>query len=132
MKKVAGTLRLDLAQFRELEAFAQFGSELDKATMQQLERGRRTVEILKQPQYEPMPVAEQVAIIFAVTKGYLDDVPVDQVRDFERAFLEFVRNSRPELLEKIRAEKELTDEVSQALVDAVEAFKQDFRPAVES
>ena len=127
MKKVAGTLRLDLAQFRELEAFAQFGSELDKATMQQLERGRRTVEILKQPQYEPMPVAEQVAIIFAVTKGYLDDVPVEQVRDFERSFLEFARNSRPELLEKIRAERELSDEVSASLVDAIETFKQDFR-----
>ena len=131
MKKVAGTLRLDLAQFRELEAFAQFGSELDKATMQQLERGRRTVEILKQPQYEPMPVAEQVAIIFAVTKGYLDDVPVEDVRAFERSFLEFARNSRPELLEKIRAEKELTDEVSAALIDAVETFKKDFLPAAE-
>ena len=131
MKKVAGTLRLDLAQFRELEAFAQFGSELDKATMQQLERGRRTVEILKQPQYEPMPVAEQVAIIFAVTKGYLDDVPLDQVRAFEKSFLEFTRNSRPEVLEKIRTQKELTDEVSQALVDAVETFKQDFLPAAE-
>jgi len=131
MKKVAGTLRLDLAQFRELEAFAQFGSELDKATMQQLERGRRTVEILKQPQYEPMPVAEQVAIIFAVTKGYLDDVPVENVRAFERSFLEFARNSRPDVLEKIRAQKELTDEVSAALVDAVETFKQDFLPAAE-
>jgi F-type H+-transporting ATPase subunit alpha len=131
MKKVAGTLRLDLAQFRELEAFAQFGSELDKATMQQLERGRRTVEILKQPQYEPMPVAEQVAIIFAVTKGYLDDVPVENVRAFEKAFLEFARNSRPEVLEKIRTERELTDEVSTALVDAVEAFKKDFLPSGE-
>jgi F-type H+-transporting ATPase subunit alpha len=131
MKKVAGTLRLDLAQFRELEAFAQFGSELDKATMQQLERGRRTVEILKQPQYEPMPVAEQVAIIFAVTKGYLDDVPLENVRAFEKSFLEFARNSRPEVLEKIRAEKELTDEVSAALVDAVETFKKDFLPAAE-
>jgi F-type H+-transporting ATPase subunit alpha len=131
MKKVAGTLRLDLAQFRELEAFAQFGSELDKATMQQLERGRRTVEILKQPQYEPMPVAEQVAIIFAVTKGYLDDVPVENVRAFERAFLEFARNSRPEVLEKIRAQKELTDEVSAALVDAVGTFKKDFLPSAE-
>jgi F-type H+-transporting ATPase subunit alpha len=131
MKKVAGTLRLDLAQFRELEAFAQFGSELDKATMQQLERGRRTVEILKQPQYEPMPVAEQVAIIFAVTKGYLDDVPLEDVRAFEKSFLEFARNSRPEVLEKIRAQKELTDEVSAALVDAVETFKRDFLPAVE-
>jgi len=131
MKKVAGTLRLDLAQFRELEAFAQFGSELDKATMQQLERGRRTVEILKQPQYEPMPVAEQVAIIFAVTKGYLDDVPLENVRAFEQSFLEFARNSRPEVLEKIRAQKELTDEVSAALVDAVETFKKDFLPAAE-
>src|SRR5687767_13618781 len=131
MKKVAGTLRLDLAQFRELEAFAQFGSELDKATMQQLERGRRTVEILKQPQYEPMPVAEQVAIIFAVTKGYLDDVPLEDVRAFEKSFLEFARNSRPEVLEKIRSHKELTDEVSAALVDAVETFKRDFLPAAE-
>src|SRR5687767_4326606 len=131
MRQVAGRLRLDLAQYRELEAFAQFGSELDKATMQQLERGRRTVEILKQPQYEPMPVAEQVAIIFAVTKGYLDDVPLEDVRAFEKSFLEFARNSRPEVLEKIRSHKELTDEVSAALVDAVETFKRDFLPAAE-
>ncbi len=132
MKKVAGTLRLDLAQFRELEAFAQFGSELDKATMRQLERGRRTVEILKQPQYSPMPVAEQIAVIYAVTKGYLDDVPVEDVRAFENDFLEFLRNSRPEALGKIREQKELNEEVEKALVDAIEAFRKDFGPAGEA
>ncbi|CAN5125761.1 F0F1 ATP synthase subunit alpha [soil metagenome] len=132
MKKVAGTLRLDLAQFRELEAFAQFGSELDKATMRQLERGRRTVEILKQPQYSPMPVAEQIAVIYAVTKGYLDDVPVEDVRAFENDFLEFLRNSRPEALGKIREQKELNEEVEKALVDAIEAFRKGFGPAGEA
>ena len=87
MKQVAGPLRLSLAQFRELEAFAQFGSDLDAATQRQLDRGARLVEMLKQPQYQPMPVEKQVAIIFAVTKGFLDDVPVPQVRKWERDFL---------------------------------------------
>jgi F-type H+-transporting ATPase subunit alpha len=122
MKKVAGSLRLDLAQYRELEAFAQFGSELDKSTLQQLERGRRMVEVLKQRQYEPMPVAEQVAILWAGANGHLDDVPVDRVREFERDFLEYLRNAHPEVLEKIRSEKELSDDVVKMLEAAVEGF----------
>ena len=132
MKSVAGRLRLDLAQFRELEAFAQFGSELDKATRQQLERGRRMVELLKQPQYQPMPVEEQVAIIFAGTRGHLDDVPVDQVRSFETKYLEFLRTSRSEVLEKIRTEKELTDEIEESLSESVKKFKNDFMSGIES
>ncbi len=126
MKKVAGSLRLDLAQYRELEAFAQFGSELDKSTMQQLERGRRMVEILKQPQYRPMPVAEQVAILWAAANGHLDDVPIARVRDFERDLLEDLRNAHPEVLEKIRSEKELSDEVVTGLKSAVEGFRKGF------
>jgi len=129
MKKVAGSLRLDLAQYRELEAFAQFGSELDKSTMQQLERGRRMVEMLKQKQYEPMPVAEQVAILWAATNGHLDDVPVDQVREFERAYLEHMRNAHPQVLEKIRSEKELSDDVVGMLTKAVEDFRKGYAPA---
>jgi F-type H+-transporting ATPase subunit alpha len=132
MKKVAGSLRLDLAQYRELEAFAQFGSELDKSTMQQLERGRRMVEILKQKQYEPMPVAEQVAILWAGANGHLDDVPIDRVREFERDYLEYVRNAHPEVLEKIRAEKELSDEVVKMLEEAVAGFRKGFAPAGEA
>jgi len=128
MKQIAGRLRLDLAQFRELEAFAQFGSELDKSTQQQLDRGRRMVELLKQPQYQPMPVAEQVAMIFAGTRGHLDDVPVDRVDEFEEKFLEYLRSSRPEALEKIREEKKLTDEIESLLADAAERFTRDFMP----
>jgi F-type H+-transporting ATPase subunit alpha len=132
MKKVAGSLRLDLAQYRELEAFAQFGSELDKSTMQQLERGRRMVEILKQKQYEPMPVAEQVAILWAGANGHLDDVPIDRVREFERDYLEYIRNAHPQVLEKIRSEKELSDEVVKMLEEAVEGFRKGFAPAGEA
>ncbi|HUP01868.1 MAG TPA: F0F1 ATP synthase subunit alpha [Gemmatimonadota bacterium] len=132
MKKVAGTLRLDLAQFRELEAFAQFGSELDKATLRQLERGRRTVEILKQPQFEPMEVAEQVAVIYAVTKGYLDDVPVENVREFEQHYLDYARSSRAEVLQKIAEQKELSEDVEKALVDSIESFRKDFHAAGEA
>lgn len=101
MKKYAGSLRLDLAQFRELEAFAQLGTELDAATQKQLDRGQRLVEILKQGQYEPMTVSEQVAIIFAGSQGYLDKVPVNQVKDFEKKFIKFLNEAHPELLEEI-------------------------------
>ncbi len=132
MKKVAGSLRLDLAQFRELEAFAQFGSELDRATQRQLERGRRTVEILKQPQFEPMPVAEQVAVIYAVTNGRFDAIPVEKVREAEEDLLDYIRSSHPEVLEKLREEKELTDDVKKALDEAIESFLHGFAPAAES
>src|SRR5205823_682835 len=111
MKQVAGTLRLDLAQYRELAAFAQFGSDLDKATQAQLARGQRLTEILKQPQYKPMPVEQQVLIIWAATSGYLDDVPVDQCRRFEADLLNFVENSHPGLLNALREKKALTDEI---------------------
>lgn len=124
MRQVAGRLRLDLAQFRSLAAFAQFGaSDLDPATRQQLERGQRLTEILKQNQYQPMPVAEQVAIIWAATNGHLDDVPVDQVRAFEAEYLDTLRTAHAELLARIAAEKQLSDETNAALKTATENFR---------
>ncbi|MCK5440161.1 MAG: F0F1 ATP synthase subunit alpha, partial [Gemmatimonadetes bacterium] len=129
MKKIAGTLRLDLAQYRDLEAFAQLGSELDRATLAQLERGRRTVEVLKQPQYEPMPVAEQVAVIYAVTQGHLDDVPIDGVRQFESDYLDYLRSSHPAVLELIDDEGELTEQVEKALLESIAGFKRGFMAA---
>ena len=112
MKQVAGTLRLDLAQFRELQAFAQFGSDLDKATQAQLARGQRLTEILKQPQYQPMDVEKQVLVIWAATNGYTDDIAVEDVQRFrERNYLSFVENSHPGLLQSIREKKSLTDEI---------------------
>jgi len=109
MKKYAGSLRLDLAQFRELEAFAQLGTELDPATQRQLDRGQRLVEVLKQNQYEPMSVDEQVAIIYAGTQGYLDKIPVPEVKKFEKEFLKFLRDAHPELLDGILSTGELKD-----------------------
>jgi F-type H+-transporting ATPase subunit alpha len=123
MKQVAGTLRLDLAQFRELQAFAQFGSDLDKATQAQLARGRRLVEILKQPQYQPMDVASQVLVIWAATGGHLDDVPVEDVRRFETELLRFVENSHPGLLQNIREKQSLTDDIKADLAQALADFK---------
>jgi F-type H+-transporting ATPase subunit alpha len=129
MKKVAGPMRLSLAQYRELEAFAQFGSDLDAATQRQLARGARTVEILKQPQYQPVPVEEQVAVIYAVTNGYLDGVDVVSVRKWEQDFLAWARASRPQVLEGIRTKKELSDDVVAELKSALEAFAPMFRAA---
>ena len=123
MKQVAGTLRIDLAQFRELQAFAQFGSDLDKATQAQLARGQRLVEILKQAQYRPMPIENQVVAIWAASNGFTDDVPVDDVRSFEAALLKFVENSHPGLLENIREKKSLTDEIKSDLEQALKDFK---------
>ncbi|WP_139491088.1 F0F1 ATP synthase subunit alpha [Brevibacillus dissolubilis] len=124
MKKVAGPLRLDLAQYRELAAFAQFGSDLDKATQARLTRGERTVEILKQGQYEPMPVEKQVISIYAVTKGFTDDIPVGDVRRFEKEFLSWIDSNRPQLFEHIRTTKDLPDEND--LKAAIEEFKKGF------
>jgi F-type H+-transporting ATPase subunit alpha len=124
MKSVAGTLRLDLAQYRELAAFSQFGSDLDKATQAQLARGQRLTEILKQPQYKPMPVEQQVLIIWAATSGYLDDVPVDQLRRFETEVTDFIQNSHPGLLTALREKKALTDEIKADLKTAITDFKQ--------
>ena len=122
MRKVAGRLRLDLAQFRELEAFAQFGSDLDATTQRQLARGERTVEALKQPQYEPMPVENQVAVIYAVTNGHLDQVPVGRVRAWERGFLDYLAGRAPDVPEALRAEGALTDEIEGRLVEVIGQF----------
>jgi F-type H+-transporting ATPase subunit alpha len=123
MKQVAGRLRLDLAQYRELEAFAQFGSELDSATQRQLARGARIVEILKQPQYQPMPVESQVMIIFAVTNGFLDDVDVPKIREWERGFHEFMGSQHPQIAEEIRTRKTISDDLNKRLSKAIGDFK---------
>jgi F-type H+/Na+-transporting ATPase subunit alpha len=123
MRQVAGRLRGDLAQFRELQAFAQFGSDLDKVTKAQIDRGQRITEVLKQPQYQPMPVEKQVMIIYAVTHGFLDDVPVDKVRSFETSFHRFMESTHPEIGETIISEKKLSDETIEVLRSAIQEFK---------
>ena len=123
MKQVAGRLRLDLAQYRELEAFSQFGSELDQATQKQLARGERVVEVLKQPQYLPMPVERQVMVIFAVTNGYLDDVAPEHIKAWEQGFLDFMVAQHPELGQEIRTRKVLADELAAQLRAAVDEYK---------
>jgi F-type H+-transporting ATPase subunit alpha len=127
MKKVAGRLRLDLAQFRELEAFAQFGSDLDAATQRQLSRGERTVEILKQGQYVPMPVADQVMVIYAVTQGFLDDVEVNHIEAWESSFLEYARSAHPGIGSAIGDEGALSEETEKELRRAIEEHKRIFR-----
>jgi F-type H+-transporting ATPase subunit alpha len=124
MRQVAGRLRLELAQFRELAAFAQFAAELDPATKRQIDRGLRLTEVLKQPQYEPMPVEEQVAIIWVATNGYLDDVLVEHVREFEKQYLDYLRTSHPQILQRIASELELKDDLIQQLHEVTRAFKQ--------
>src|SRR5687768_12623162 len=126
MRKVAGPLKLDLAQYRELAAFAQFASDLDKATRDQLTRGEKTSEVLKQPQYEPVAVERQVAILWVVTNGFLDDVPTPKIRDFEQRFYRFLEAERADLLSSLGDKKELTDEIVTGLKEATEAFKQTF------
>jgi F-type H+-transporting ATPase subunit alpha len=126
MKQVAGTLRLELAQYRELAAFAQFGSDLDKVTLQQLNRGRKLTELLKQDQYKPMDVEKQIVSIWAGTNGYLDDLPDELVRPFEEELLQFFENSRAGLLEKIRTRKALDEEILTELQEAVREFKERF------
>jgi F-type H+-transporting ATPase subunit alpha len=127
MRQVAGTLKIDLAQFRELEAFATFGSELDKVSQAQLDRGYRLAELLKQGQHAPLPVEEQVLVIYAGSNGFVDDVPVSEVRRFEAEMLAFLRSNHPEILEHIRTSGQLPEEA--ALTKAIEAFKSGFDPA---
>ncbi len=129
MRSVAGRLRLDLAQYRELEAFSSFASDLDAATKKQLERGARTVEVLKQRQYEPMPVEQQVMVIYAVTNGFLDQIAVSEIKDWQRAFLEFMDKQFPQVPQKIRSEKILSKETEADLKRGIEAFNQQFKPA---
>ncbi len=128
MRQVAGRLRLDLAQYRELAAFAQFGADLDKATQARLTRGERMTELLKQGQYVPMPVEDQIMSIFAGTNGYLDDLPVEKVLPFEAEFLKYMKANKPHIGETIRKTGQLKD-VEQELHAAVEAFKRDFKAA---
>src|SRR5271157_2895700 len=123
MKKVAGGLRLDLAAFRELEAFSQLGTELDKATQMQLDRGNRMVELLKQPQYQPMQAIDQVMSIFAGSEGFLDDIPVREVPKFEKAFLSFIRDQKPEIHAALDRQKKLTDQIAADLKGALSEFK---------
>jgi len=129
MRQIAGKLRLDLAQYRELAAFAQFGSDLDRATQLQLARGQRMVELLKQVQYAPLVVERQIAIIFAGTQGLLDDMPVDQIRAFEEFLFGFLERGHAQLLGDIANKKELTDELRAALTAAIDAAKADFMAA---
>lgn len=121
MKKVAGTLRLDLASYRELEAFTQFGSDLDAATQAKLNRGRRTIEVLKQPLHKPLPVEKQVVILYALTHGFLDSVPVDQILDFEDALYDYFDSHHEDIFETIRTTKDLPEE--SVLNEAIQAFK---------
>ena len=123
MKKIAGTLRLNLAQYRELAAFAQLSSDLDKATKAQLDRGQRMVELLKQPQYAPMPVEEQAMVIWVATNGYIDEVPVDAIRRYESEFIAFVRNKYAVVLKILRDRKDLDDEVVSGLKKAADEFR---------
>jgi F-type H+-transporting ATPase subunit alpha len=126
MKQVAGRLRLELAQYRELEAFAQFATELDEFTRKQLIRGERLMELLKQEQYQPMPVEEQVVVLFAGVNGFLDDLPVESVRKFEKEFLQYMRNEKNEILNEIATKKVLSEDLEQKLREAIEQFKKTF------
>ncbi|CAN5198719.1 F0F1 ATP synthase subunit alpha [soil metagenome] len=129
MKTVAGTLKLDLSQYRELESFAQFGSDLDKATQETLARGERLTAILKQGERSPMPVEEQVAMIYAATQGMLSDVETENVPDYEAQLRDYLRDSQGELLEDIRDSRELSDETAEKLEDAIESFNENYEPS---
>ena len=127
MKKVAGKLRLDLAQFRELAAFVQFSSDLDKATRDQINRGFRITEVLKQLQYQPMAVEHQVAILYAVINGWLDDIEVSQVKKFEDSFHQYLDRSGKEVLKKIRETKELDEKTETELKNLITEYKKTFQ-----
>jgi len=131
MKKVAGSLRIDLAQYRELAAFAQFGSDLDKATQAQLNRGARLMEMLKQPQYKPLAAEKQVAIIYAGTNGHLDEYPIDAINSFEEQYLEFLENKHPKILKTIRETGQMDSETEKLLKDAIAEFKKVFTVTAE-
>ena len=126
MRQVAGTLRIDLAQFRELEAFSQFGSDLDKATQNQLNRGRRLVEILKQSQYQPLSVERQVLILFAGANGYLDNIEESDVSDYERQLYEFFEVRHSAIIETLNEQKKMDDDLKTAITQAVEEFTTQF------
>ena len=127
MKKIAGPLRIEYAQYRELASFAQFGADLDKETKAQLEKGKRIVEILKQDQYAPMRVEDQVLIIFAVSDNHTNDIPVEDIKRFEKELIEFARNRYPELLQEIKTTKNFDKELQAKVAAVVEEFKTTFK-----
>lgn len=126
MKKVAGTLKLDLAQFRELEAFAQFGSDLDEATKRQLERGKRAVEVLKQLQYAPMKIEHQVVVLYALTKGYMDDIAIDKIKEFEQELIEYSERNAKVFYKQIAEKKIWDDKGEEELKKIIDDFKKNF------
>ena len=132
MKQVAGSLRLDLAQYRELAAFAQFGSELDKSTQNQLNRGIRLVEILKQPQYQPLSLEKQVSILYAGTRGFLDKYPVDVLASYESQLYSFLESKYSDLLADIKEKKEFTADLDARMKGVLEEFDGIFQPAVSA
>jgi len=127
MKQVAGRIKLDLAQYRELAAFAQFGSDLDAKTQAQLERGKRIVEVFKQPQYNPISVENQVVALWAVQNGYMDDVPVEKIKDFQAKLTDYISSRKQDLLTKLQKEKAVSDAIAADLKAAVTEFKQTYR-----
>ncbi|MDY3946760.1 MAG: F0F1 ATP synthase subunit alpha [Ezakiella sp.] len=127
MKKVSSGIKLELAQYRELSSFAQFGSELDQDTQDRLDNGMKILEILKQPQYKPMKMAEQVLILYAVTKGYLKDVPVEKVKEFEEEYLSYANNSKPELIKEITEKADLTEDIVKGIEELIASFKSSFK-----
>ena len=127
MRKVAGTLRIDLSQYQELAGFAQFGSELDKESQRQIARGKRMTELLKQHQYAPLKVGEEVLVLYAGTHGYLDDIPVEQVSAYERQLLAYVRTKQSSVLETIQSSQEMTEELEQKIVTMLDQFKTVFK-----
>jgi F-type H+-transporting ATPase subunit alpha len=131
MKQVAGTLRLDMAQYRELEAFAAFGSDLDKATQQQLTRGERLVEILKQPQYQPLSMEKQVSILFAGTRGFLDKYPVDVLAKYEAGLYSFLEDRYPQIFEGLREQLEFTEDIDKQMTEALTAYATEFEDTIK-
>jgi F-type H+-transporting ATPase subunit alpha len=131
MKQVAGTLRLDLAQYRELESFAAFGSDLDAATQRQLTKGERLVEVLKQPQYQPLPLEKQVAILYAGTKDYLNNLPLDVLAKYEAGLYQFIETRHPEIFEKLREERKISDELDQQMAKALSEYGEEFKDTIK-
>jgi F-type H+-transporting ATPase subunit alpha len=131
MKQVAGTLRLDMAQFRELEAFAAFGSDLDKSTQAQLTRGQRLVEILKQPQYQPLPMEKQVTILFAGTRGFLDKYPTDVVAKYEAGLYPFIEERFPEVFSGLKEKQEITEDLEKLMKEALTAYGEEFQDTIK-
>ena len=128
---MAGTLRLDLAQYRELEAFAAFGSDLDAATQRQLTRGARLVEILKQPQYQPLPMEKQVAILYAGTNGHLDEFPVDVLAKYEAGLYTFIEDRYPQIFSELKEKAEISDDLDKTLAEALDAYGTEFKDTIK-